>query len=229
VHVHYTTGQHWPLPYSIDWSSAAEVQQVAQVVDGLWALDGNSLRPLALGYDRLVDVGDIAWTDYEVTVPITIHRFDPAGFAPTSGGPGVGVLLRWRGHYDWDGHQPRWGYWPMGALGWYRWSSTLGYRLNIVGNNEVMLAEDHSGRKLAFGVRYLFKMRVESRAGQTSLYRLKVWEDGAPEPAGWDLTGAGPAGELGQGSMLLLAHQTDASFGNVTIVPVTPSIASGGE
>jgi hypothetical protein len=227
VDVHYTAGQTWPQTYSIDWSAASSIQQAAQVVDGLWTIEGGSVRTVEVGYDRLLDIGDVSWTDYEVTVPITIHSFNPAGFQQPSNGQGIGVALRWKGHYDWDGSQPRYGYNPKGAIGWYSWSSTLGYRLSILGNQEVLLAEDTSGRTLAFDVRYIFKMRVETRPGQTSMYRLKVWQDGTPEPAAWDLSAPNYPGELSAGSLLLVAHQTDASFGNVIVVPITPAAASG--
>jgi hypothetical protein len=224
VHVHYTAGQTWPLPYSIDWSTATSIQQAAQVVDGLWTLEGDGVRTVEMGYDRLIDIGEVAWTDYEVTVPITIHRFNPAGFAPPSGGQAVGIALRWKGHEDWDSSQPRWGYNPKGAIGWYSWSGELGrYHLSLLGHGEHVLAEDTSGRELAFGVRYIFKMRVETQPGLTSMYRLKVWQDGTPEPSAWDVSGPGFPGELAEGSLLLVAHQTDATFGDVTVVPIAPS------
>jgi hypothetical protein len=49
-----------------------------------------------------------------------------------------------------------------------------------------------------------------------------MWEDGTPEPIGWQLSAAGEQGELSQGSALLVAHKVDATFGNVSVVPVTP-------
>lgn len=234
----------WPLPHETDWSAVPSIQEAAQVVDGLWRLEGESIRSREMGYDRLIAIGDISWTDYEITVPITIHGFDSSGFRNTSGGPGVGVLMRWEGHRDWSvsqplhgrwplsvikrwraqsdrrGNQPRRGWWPVGALGWYKWHHKRGYRLNITGNRGAILAEDLSGRTLEPGICYMFKMRVETRGGQGSLYRLKVWERDGPEPDGWDLSGQGVEGELRRGSLLLVAHHIDASFGNISIVPV---------
>ena len=59
------TGQVWPLPYSIDWSTVTNISDVAQVVDGLWAIqpDG-TVRTIQTGYDRLIAFGDETWTDY---------------------------------------------------------------------------------------------------------------------------------------------------------------------
>lgn len=49
---------------------------------------------------------------------------------------------------------------------------------------------------------------------------MKIWEDDAPEPAEWDLTTRGLDDELRSGSVLLLAHHVDVTFGNVEIVPL---------
>jgi len=69
VSVDYSPGNVWPLPFQADWSSAADVSDVAQIVDGRWSIANGELRNDLYGYDRLVTLGDISWTDYEVTVP----------------------------------------------------------------------------------------------------------------------------------------------------------------
>jgi uncharacterized repeat protein (TIGR02543 family) len=217
VTVEYVSGNVWPETYSIDWSSAASIQDVAQVVDGLWTLEADSIRPAELGYDRLVAIGDVSWDDYEVTVPITINGTDPL-----SSGPGVGILMRWTGHTDdpisdW---QPKSGYLPLGALGMYRWKNdALGDRLQLMGNGAIIVAEDTSGRKLEYDVPYIFKMHVETMPGRGGLYSLKVWEDGQPEPSAWDLYAQEELSDPQNGSFLLFAHHVDASFGDVTVTP----------
>jgi len=241
VAIQHIQGRTWPMPYTIEWQTVSSIQDAAQVVDGLWELDENSVRPVVPGYDRLLAIGDYSWTDYELTVPITIHDFDPTGFRYPSYGPGVGILLRWNGHYHWKrepsrhgwwplrsvrrwlGHddwtdRPRWGWWPFGALGWYRWQRGKGYRVHLIGNAAIPIAEEDSKRELRLGLPYVFKVGVHSRPGQTSLYRMKVWEQAAHEPTGWDLMGPGPRGELTQGSALLVAHHVDAQFGDVSVV-----------
>lgn len=45
VAMSHTTGRVWPLPYTIDWSSVRAIQDVAQVVDGLWTLGPDGVRP----------------------------------------------------------------------------------------------------------------------------------------------------------------------------------------
>lgn len=209
----------WPLPYQIDWSGVTNIQDVAQVVDGQWEIVGGALRPVApnqLSYDRLVVIGDMDWQDYEVTVPITIHRFYGQD-------PGVGILTRWRGHGA-DGSQPSMSY-PYGGLGWYRYGSFTGRpSLRIEGNGN-MIAEDTSGRQLETGVTYVFKMRAWTQAtgpqaNVRQWYMLKVWEQGSPEPPQWDLSGFADVAEDALGAPALLAHRIDASFGNVTITPL---------
>jgi len=101
----------------------------------------------------------------------------------------------------------------------YRWETdTLGDRLQIMGNGG-SIVEDTSGRKLAYGVPYVFKMRVETVPGQGGLYSFKVWEEGQLEPSGWDLTTQEELADPQNGSFLLLAHHVDASFGDVTVIP----------
>jgi hypothetical protein len=154
------------------------------------------------------------------------------------------MLLRWQGHQAWKGEhswrgwwpvrtasrllgtedwgeQPRWGWWPFGAIGWYRWAPRRGFRLNLMGNRGTSLAEDESGRRLAENVCYVFKLSARSRPGATSVYRMKVWENGEPEPPAWDVTGSGVADELSSGSAVLLAHHVDATFGDVQVVEAT--------
>jgi hypothetical protein len=248
VTLRYEGDRGCPLPYAIDWARASSIQDVAQVVDGRWELAGNGIRSVAPAYDRLVAIGDISWRDFEVTVPVTVHAFDDAGRRYPSSGPGVGVMLRWTSHRAWKGEQswrgwwpvrtaarwlgqedwgdqPRWGWWPFGALGWYRWAPQRGFRLNFMGNRGACLAEDASGRVLEIGRCYVFKLRAESRPGATSAYRLKVWEQGAAEPAGWDLVGNGVADELREGSVLLLSHHADVTFGNVRVDAVGAAAA----
>ncbi|MCL7414248.1 MAG: Ig-like domain-containing protein, partial [ANME-2 cluster archaeon] len=216
VTVNYSCYNIWPKSYSINWSSVTNIQDSVQVVDGLWTKEPNSIRPSIIGYDRLVAMGDNTWEDYEVTVPITINeQFDSS----LPWGPNVGIIMRWQGHYDRDGTQPRYGWWPLGALGVYIWDSQLkDYRLKIIGNDMKVIANDMSEKHLEVGVTYMFKMRAQTINGNT-YYSLKVWEQGSPEPLDWTVSGIGVGGELKQGSLLLASHYVNASFGDVTIIP----------
>jgi hypothetical protein len=214
VTVEYVSGNVWPDPYTIDWSTGTDIQDVAQVVDGKWAVETDSVRPVEIGYDRLVAIGDLSWTDYEVTVPITVHEVDMST-GPVSGNPGLGLLMRWTGHTDSpiSGWQPKTGWVPFGTIGWWRWSSLASATLQFyqTGVSQSFLP--------VLGVRYIFKIGVGSTPGQGGLYRLKVWEDGQPEPSAWNLTYQAGSSNLSHGSFMLLAHHVDASFGDVTVVP----------
>lgn len=214
VVVNYAPGNVWPDAYAIDWSTVDEIEDVAQVVDGLWQIDGDALRTVQVDYDRLVAIGDVTWQDYEAVVPVTIHGFDPEGFGPFSNRPGVGLLMRWRGHLP--PGQPQRGF-DLGAIGFYRIGET--------GTNRLEMWTDDSQtspalvRDLAFDVIYVFKMQVETLP-TAHQYRFKVWEQGQPEPAGWDLVEDQALAEAPDGSLVLVAHHVDASFGTVTVTPL---------
>jgi hypothetical protein len=79
-----------------------------------------------------------------------------------------------------------------------------------------------ANKTLALGVPYIFKMRVETTAGQGGLYKLKVWPESESEPAEWELVAQEGSSDPANGSFLLVAHNTDASFGKVTVTPVRP-------
>lgn len=219
--------------YTFNWQGAATPQSVGQVVDGLWAIQGDLLRPLVFDYDRLVSLGDMTWSDYVVSVPITIYAIDDSGYTGPSNGPGVGILTRWMGHYD-VGKLPRTGWERLGGLGWYKWNNNpqRTTSLRLTGGGGMALAS--KDRTLNFGVTYIFKVSVETTAAPTATYRLKVWEAGQPEPASWDLVAAGTPAEMKSGSILLVAHHVDATFGPVTVelkntvpLPTLTTVASG--
>ncbi len=226
VHLTFSSANTWPLPYSIDWTTVSNPQDVCQVVDGLWSFGASGAEPVVVGYDRLLDVGDLAWTDYEVTSQVTVHSIDSAGFAPPSNGPAIGLLLRWIGHSPTPGSQPNWYYFPFGAIGWYRWNPDGTEGLGLVVNPGGSGASDTSGWTLALGVTYVFKMRVETRLDSSGnpfpFYSFKVWPASSAEPASWTLTYPGSVGDPVAGSFLLLAHHVDATFGPVTAAPLGP-------
>jgi len=199
--VYYTANTLWPSPYTLDWSTLsddADIQNVAQVVDGKWKLDAGGLRIDETGYDRLLAFGDRTWTDYEVTVPITMYSM--------GWNAGVGLIFRWDGHTD-DPivcNQPHCGWLPLGELAWIRDDSL-----------DFFIAETSVARTWELGTQYLMKMRVET-AGDASTYLVKVWDAAELEPSGWDLTHT-PTTTLSAGSVVLLTHRTDVTFGDVYV------------
>lgn len=214
-----SAGATWPLPDTTDWSTMSSLTDRSQVIDGKWSLVQGGIRTLELGYDRLVGLGDTNWTDYEVEVPVTVHFVDEANaYTPQSGGPAVGMIMRWPGHSVGAGQQPYHNFYPLGSICWFRWSQTNPSRYQILGNNGANLDSDTSN-PLVVGVEYIFKTRVES-IGSTDNYRMKVWRSGDPEPAEWQLNGQqSDPGDPANGCFVLLAHHVDATFGNVTVTP----------
>ncbi|MDJ0677167.1 MAG: hypothetical protein QNJ36_17600, partial [Calothrix sp. MO_167.B42] len=210
ITIDYESGDVWPDQYSIDWSNVTEINDVAQVVDGLWTLEDNDndgdydgVRTAEPGYDRLIAIGDInTWDDYEVTVPVTIHDLNG-----TLGG--VGVIMRWVGHTDDPiaGAQPKAGWVPLGGIGWYT-------------NGQLEINGAVQERELQEGSTYYLTTRVETITSDTALYSIKLWEEGQTEPTAWDLQSLTshwnvPTGSTG--SIALIAHQYDVTFGNVTV------------
>jgi hypothetical protein len=212
-----------PLPYRIEWDKVACIQDVAQIVDGLWSINGDAISPEEIGYDRLVAIGDMDWRDYEVTVPITVHGINAGCYGYPSVHAGVGVVMRWRGHTNWGADQwasgqPYFGPSGYGAIGWYCVFHETGPELNFFDPDFQRPARQP--KKLTLHTPYMFKARVETRSAVASDFSLKVWEAQAPEPTAWDLTTPGTVMSLSTGSFILGAHHVAASFGAVTVAPV---------
>lgn len=72
-----------------------------------------------MGYDRLLGIGDLSWTDYEAEVSFTFHGFEGV-FSSPSNGPALGMIARWPGHTP-DGFQPARQWFPLGAFAAQRW------------------------------------------------------------------------------------------------------------
>lgn len=206
------------MPVNIDWGALSHIQQQAQIVDGRWAIEGGWLRTQEPGYDRLVAIGDMEWRDYEVTTSLILHHFVPTGLRYPSVGGWAGLVLRWQGHQDWSSDQPRRGWYPLGCIVHYGVRKDIRQEVfRLWGNNCFAIADDESASKLLPGRQYIFKARAETLADTNSRYSLKVWETGQVEPDDWLLQGFGPHDALKSGSLLLAAHQTDVSFGPVTV------------
>ncbi len=218
VTVQYHAGNVWPSTYSIDWSAAASSTDVAQIVDGRWAIepDGSGIRPQAIGYDRTFVVGDVSWDDFEVTMPITIHAIDPGGFGPPSTAPGIGFTNRWAGHtvYGLPNEQPLVFWKPQGGNGWYDYA---GLQLWLGFSSAVPKVYDTT-TQLGFGETWFWKLRSESLPSGDTFYGFKVWRDTDPEPVAWMMQGEDDPADLQSGSLIVVAHHVDATFGNIDVV-----------
>lgn len=210
ITVDYAPGNQWVQDSVVDWASVSSISSLAQVVDGKWYLDGGYLRTQTqeIGYDRLVALGDFSWQNYEVTVPVIVHSVKRIpGWNPL-----VGVGVRWQGHTA-DGKQPSERWFPLGGIGGYGWYYLN--RLEIWDTGPYVY--ETNGLQLVLGTPYVFKFRVETIATGTQ-YRLKVWQEGLPEPEGWNLVGEEGGSDLKNGSVLLVAHFADVSFGKVKVI-----------
>jgi len=150
------------------------------------------------------------------TVPITSHSFDPIVWDPGVIGPSaaVGVLMRWQGHTDDRGTQPFDWPFPFGAICWYRIYPTSN-QLEINRNLDATPIPKQS-LDLAFGVPYVFKARVETIPGLGGLYRFKGVGAGPARARGLEPPDPEDLADPQSGSILLLTHHVDASFGTVT-------------
>lgn len=229
VTVKYVPSTTWPMPYTANWSSlGGDIHQGAQIVDGQWLINGNgNLTVSSAGYDRLVTLGDYFWKDYEVKVPITVKSWNVSEWGSPSNGGGVGLAVRWRGHFQTPSNeQPRLGWNRLGVRAWYRLEPKA--NPNEVASTLQMLG--YSGKNIASRTDlqieankpYWFKLSVQSSpfSGQPSTYRFKVWDASKPEPSQWSLSAVGVLGEPATGSILLIAHQVIAEFGNVQVTPL---------
>jgi hypothetical protein len=223
VDVDFAAGNVWPTPYSVDWSTASEIDDVAQIVDGKWTLENGGVRSVEPAYDRIIAIGDVSWTDYEVTVPVTINGFDESGFSsPVSGrGAGLGLLVRWAGATDKPvvTAEPKSGWLPHGAIGWWWWESPTSARLELTANGS-RLGRTAYGTPPAVGSTLMYKMRVETDPVGVTDYSLKVWPSTESEPATWNFSGSDKPGDPQTGSIVLLAHHVDATYGDVTVTPL---------
>lgn len=225
VTIAYTPGNIWPDNYSIEWENVTAIQGVVQVIDGLWSYGADGVRPQEIGYERIIGFGDLAWTNYEITVPVTIQRIDASAYDATqSAAPRFGITMRWRGHSDWsniegfeDWTQPRVGTDFSGASAWYEWpdrNEPQNTRLYISGNGGQDIAP--SAQTIDFGATYLQKMRCETLPDGRTEYRLKLWPADSTEPAAWDIIHYETNG-VAAGSVILVAHHVDVTFGDVSI------------
>ncbi|MBT5829866.1 MAG: hypothetical protein HOH77_06695 [Candidatus Latescibacteria bacterium] len=220
------------FPVSIDWSLVGDPQDVGQSVDGHWGLDGGGIRTLHTGYDRVFLIGETAWQDYEVMVPVTINQVD-VETGPVSGGNGLGILFRFCGHViggpsKFPPGQPKWGYQPFGAIAWLRWMDRAKkppQKQFYTGGHNRMI--DHGTYPIIEGNTYWMKARCETlpngaNGEGVTKYNFKIWTSDGPEPHNWDWEEIQTSQHaLRNGGVVLLAHHVDATFGNVVIEPLS--------
>ncbi len=213
----YSGGNVWPVNYDVVWNSVGSITDAVDIVDGKWFKEPNAIRTTVMGYDRTFVLGDLFWTNYEITVPITIHAIDPNGFVFPSVSPGLGWLHRWTGHTTLvAGEQPHQFWEPSGGGPWWDAGANL---LRLSGPSDTSLNQTQSRTLAADGsVTYLWKAFQQTLTDGTVNMGFKVWEQGTTEPSAWDLEGITPeATGILSGSAIFVAHHVDASFGDIQV------------
>ncbi len=249
VWVDYDPDGRWPKTTTVDWSTVTDLQDAAQVVDGRWEVTtdpilgsvlSNSFNGVAgYGYDRLVAIGESIgqaelgpidsddWVDYEFEFPVRVIDFNPAGFEPESQSHLVGMIMRWPGHSDGGQQQPRDNFFPFGAIFSYRWFNFLGneYWEAFTTNFNPRISWDAMQWQVVPGQYYIFKGRCETQLDGSTLYRVKSWDMGSPEPS-WDPANVmemivpfsnDPLIYSDRGSLLLVVHELWANIGNIKV------------
>ncbi|MEN6624688.1 MAG: DUF1349 domain-containing protein [Candidatus Sumerlaeia bacterium] len=214
VTVDYIDGVIPDTNLSAQWTTTTLLTETVQPVDGRWSSSDAGAKNGTIGYDRLIAIGDMSWTDYEITVPITVHSWDPAGIGGINGYPGAGFILRWNGHTNDPpvATQPLSGWNPFGNVVWYHWDDGGGVSSTFEDGN----LNDTSGQVLQLNVPYIYKVRVETVPGVGTLYSKKVWPQASVEPTSWTKQAYGVTA-VGHGSILFLAHWTQMTVGDITI------------
>ena len=223
-----------PLPLHIDWSKVADPQDIGQYVDGQWRLGEHGLGPAHVGYDLLFLLGDRTWQDYQITALVTVHHVAP-DTGPFSGGNGLGVVMRFAGHVvggprKFPVAQPKWGYQPFGAIAWLRWQRGAPDRpaARQFMRGDVNETTDYGTLWLRTGETYRLKALCQTLPDDAdgrgvTRYAFKFWHAAAPEPSSWDWEHVQVSEHaLRRGGVALLAHHVDASFGDISVVPLPP-------
>ncbi len=216
VTVNYAPENYWPLPYTANWGSLTnikDVENIAHVVDGLWRLTPGGIRTVQTGYDRSIAIGDMTWaSDYEVTVPITLH----------SGFSGIGFAVGWQGH---EGVRSPKIEWPLQALAWIRGPISrptleiLTYG-GLDGWEVVQTPDPQQSVSISQNVTYMLKSSSEPLANGMSRFNVKLWPQDEVEPVAWNVNADVPTRD---GSILLVAYNTDVTFGNIIVNPLSSS------
>lgn len=222
VIIEYRENNRWPLPYEIDWDKVDRVQDVVEIIDGDWRQTSEGLRTTSPYYDRALALGDASWTDYEVSTSVKFHDFtEPAAGPPTYEVAHVAIAVRWPGH-DKDSNQPNRKWYPLGATAEFRLEKDYQNCRWRIFDGEIFYAEQGKAVRgpILPEVWYHMKHRVETLSKTRTLYSVKFWPSEQVEPEEWDFQAIEISGSPNSGSACILAHNTDVTFGNVSVVPI---------
>jgi hypothetical protein len=222
VTVYYSSKNRWPLPYRIKWCEVENIQEALEIIDGDWKIMNSGIRTNFMYYDRVLAFGDSSWRNYEVETSVVFHDFTPpAKCPPTYNVSHVAIASRWPGH-DIDELQPNRKWHPLGATSEFRITDDYdSCRWRIFdGENFYEEQTPEQYRQIKVGITYNMKHRVEDISNIETLYSVKFWESSEQEPEKWDFQAVEINEVKESGSALLIAHNTDVTFGDVSVLAV---------
>ena len=220
-----------PQSTTIHWAKMKRLQNVGQIIDGKWKVTKDGLLVEEPGYDRIFMIGDKRWKDYEITVPVKILGIDK-NYPPGDHSNTFGIIMRFQGHtvggpWHFQKTQPKWGYLPIGALGFLELKN--GYaELNIYRSVK------HGPPTINFGnfylnddFEYIIKMSCQTVSNKSAkstatLYSFKIWKQGESEPEQWDWQYTETSKlSLDRGGVCLFANNVKVAFGDVHVKNMT--------
>jgi hypothetical protein len=220
----------YPLPARIVWRRVSDLDDVGLCTDGKWDITSRGLRTTHIGYDRIFLIGNQSWTDYEVLTTVTVHGMSRRNGPQSGSVKHVGFCMRWSGHSVTPGdlsEQPRSGLYPRGGLVWL---TSIGGRLPMIRQFVAGDSEDSQNFHpfaVEFDKPFWMKGRCETIGPNTTCYSFKVWAQHAAEPESWDceVVQHSPIA-LRFGGLALVAHELDATFGDVEISPLPEDLVA---
>lgn len=222
MQVQLASGNIWPLPYAIDFTTVNNLQDVVQIVDGDWVLEANGVRTRQRYYDRVLTMGDTTWSDYETTVQLTINDYTPSEAGPpTYNVTHFGVAMRWRGHHA-DGRQPSRKWYPLGAQGEFlikENKDSCRFRILFDGGRHKPQKYADKWNSLVVGRPMFVKTQVATLNDGRTRYRFKQWMATESEPDDWDVEGL-EADDYPSGALCLVPHNSDVTIHRVQVEPL---------
>jgi hypothetical protein len=222
INLNYSSVNSWPLPYVVDWNQAGELQNVVEIIDGMWDITSLGAHVEEQYYDRVLAFGDSSWINYEVGTSVVFHDYIPPGEGPpTYNVSHVAIASRWPGH-DRDSLQPDRKWFPLGATSEFRITDDYDSCRWRIFDGENFYVEQEAGdyRSILPEKKYRIKHRVENITETEALYSVKFWPADEIEPEQWDLQAVEVMKMKETGSALLLAHNTEVTFGNISVIPL---------
>jgi hypothetical protein len=118
-------------------------------------------------------------------------------------------------------------WYPLGAVAEFRLGLNLQesswriFRDGTATTFPTKLTESRA-RRIELGVRYQLKLRVDSLPGPASRIRVRSWKAGEREPVTWDMDTREGGQAIPAGGALVVAHNTDVTFGTIVVTPNDP-------